>query len=291
MRTTAENGFTLATTQCILPKTVNRKQSTYLRDDDLGGLEIRFARQNPHAFPKHSHETYTFGLMEDGGAYCLGEGDDKTFLPPGRLALFNPEQIHTGIPRRNDSPTYRMFYVAPDWMRSIAGDLADGGDALPEFTGIVVNLPKAWGLLRGLTGLIHTGAGRLEKETAMYSAFAEIIAACADGVKTPEIVGPEPKAVRIAKEVLAADLDAKLSLQDVARHAGVSRFHLIRVFKQATGLSPHAFRTQQRIHHAKHLIKRGAPFAQIALETGFTDQSHFTNTFKRLTGATPGQYV
>ena len=97
--------------------------------------------------------------------------------------------------------------------------------------------------------------------------------------------------MRQAKEFLSENLDAKLSLAEVAAAVGLSRYHFLRVFKQETGLPPHAFRTQRRIDSAQRLLKRGLPFSQVALSTGFTDQSHFTNKFRQFIGATPKQYL
>ncbi len=97
--------------------------------------------------------------------------------------------------------------------------------------------------------------------------------------------------VDLAKDYLSADLDMKLSLDSVAGKIGLSRFHFIRMFKRHTGLSPHQFRIRHRIDAAKILIQKGLPLSEIALETGFSDQSHFTNTFRQSTGLTPSQYA
>jgi len=103
--------------------------------------------------------------------------------------------------------------------------------------------------------------------------------------------GRERRAVRRAKEFLSENLDTKLSLQEVAAVVGLSRYHFLRVFKKATGLPPHVFRTQQRVDTARRLLKTGMPFSQVALATGFSDQSHFTNKFRQFIGATPSQYL
>ena len=82
-----------------------------------------------------------------------------------------------------------------------------------------------------------------------------------------------------------------MSLDDLAGSVGLSRYHFLRVFKQATGMPPHAFRTQRRIDLSRKLLRQGMAFSQVALESGFSDQSHFTKRFKQFTGATPRQYV
>lgn len=106
----------------------------------------------------------------------------------------------------------------------------------------------------------------------------------------PRSGGEERRAIRLAKELLSSDWGRKISLEEVARSVGLSRYHFLRVFKKAIGLSPRGFRTQQRIEAAKVMIRHGEPFSQVALAAGFSDQSHFTNKFRQLTGATPRQY-
>jgi transcriptional regulator GlxA family with amidase domain len=95
----------------------------------------------------------------------------------------------------------------------------------------------------------------------------------------------------IAVEFLNDRLGEKISLEELANAAGLSQYHLIRVFKKSCGLTPHAYLTQQRINRASSLLKNGeTPLSEIALATGFTDQCHFTKTFRSLTGATPGRF-
>jgi AraC-like DNA-binding protein len=72
---------------------------------------------------------------------------------------------------------------------------------------------------------------------------------------------------------------------------GLSRYHLLRVFKQSTGLPPHAWRAQRRVHMARRLLSSGMSITDAALESGFADQSHLSHWFKRMVGTTPRQYL
>jgi AraC-like DNA-binding protein len=71
----------------------------------------------------------------------------------------------------------------------------------------------------------------------------------------------------------------------------MSAYHLSRVFRRRVGLPPHAYQTQVRIAHAKHLIAAGVPIPQAAQQVGFFDQSHLAYHFRRLLGYTPGAYL
>jgi AraC-like DNA-binding protein len=74
--------------------------------------------------------------------------------------------------------------------------------------------------------------------------------------------------------------------------AGVelSPYHLIKVFKDATGFPPHTWLVLERICRARHLLATGASPAQVSSAVGFADQAHLTRWFKRVTGVTPGAY-
>jgi len=65
---------------------------------------------------------------------------------------------------------------------------------------------------------------------------------------------------------------------------------MIRSFRKATGLPPHAYLRQLRVERARELLFRRMPLAEVALAAGFADQAHFTRTFKQITGTTPGRY-
>jgi AraC-like DNA-binding protein len=71
----------------------------------------------------------------------------------------------------------------------------------------------------------------------------------------------------------------------------MSRYHFVRSFKRAVGLTPHAWLLDQRIQRARHLLNQGMGLAEVALHLGFADQSHFQRAFKQRVAATPGEYL
>lgn len=102
--------------------------------------------------------------------------------------------------------------------------------------------------------------------------------------------GMAPAKLRKAIEFINANLDREqtVALGAVAEQVHMSYFHFSRVFKQSTGVSPNIYMIEQRIERAKRLLtETDLPIAEIALRVGFASQSHFTTTFRRLTGPLP----
>jgi AraC family transcriptional regulator len=80
-------------------------------------------------------------------------------------------------------------------------------------------------------------------------------------------------------------------LDELGRLVHMSAFHFARLFKASTGLPPHRFVVMRRIEHAKHLLAcADISIATIGRVVGFRAASHFTNTFRRVSGVTPSAY-
>jgi AraC family transcriptional regulator len=89
----------------------------------------------------------------------------------------------------------------------------------------------------------------------------------------------------------ALDNEEAVDLNELAGTAGVGYFHFFKAFKQSMGVSPNQYMLERRVERAKALLARTElPIADIALRVGFSSQSHFATTFRRLAGATPRVY-
>ena len=103
--------------------------------------------------------------------------------------------------------------------------------------------------------------------------------------------GLAPTARRRVLELMSARLDGHLSIDALAREAGLSPAHFARAFKESTGRAPHQHLLTLRLERARHLLdERDLSLADVALRTGFADQAHFTRFFKRQFGVTPGAF-
>lgn len=245
-----------------------------------------------HVFPKHCHESvYILGLMDDGASYCVGEEDSGSIVQSNETFMINPGQVHSGVPVSGDGVSYSLLSVDTSLMGKLASDLSEKEGSLPEFSKIVFPDIKISRKLRRLFYLLKTRRESLETETVLTDTLSDLIGRYSSTTSKPLLTGNERERILIAKEVLSSNLSEKITLSDVAEEVNLSQYYFIRLFKKKTGVSPHAYRTQQRLDAARILLKKGKGLSDTAFSTGFNDQSHFTNTFKAYLGITPGQYL
>jgi AraC family transcriptional regulator len=103
--------------------------------------------------------------------------------------------------------------------------------------------------------------------------------------------GLPPRALRRVCEYIEAHLQENISLQVLADIAGKSKHHFARAFKQSEGLPPHEYLVQHRVRRAQELLTgTNLPLAEIALASGFSDQSHCARRFRKHVGLTPSRY-
>jgi AraC-like DNA-binding protein len=100
----------------------------------------------------------------------------------------------------------------------------------------------------------------------------------------PELDTPT---VSMTRRYLLAAPGEEMSLDDLVRETGLSKYHLVHALGQTIGLPPHQFRLRMRLWRARRLLERGDTVATVAQAAGFADQSHFTSWFRRVFGFTP----
>ncbi len=92
-------------------------------------------------------------------------------------------------------------------------------------------------------------------------------------------------------DYIEANLEADISVTDLAREACFSLFHFVRAFRAAVGRPPHAYLSERRLDRAKQLLAySGASLSDVALTCRFSGQANFTKAFTRAMGMSPGRY-
>jgi AraC-like DNA-binding protein len=103
--------------------------------------------------------------------------------------------------------------------------------------------------------------------------------------------GLPPATLGRIRDYVDAHLGETIDLVSLAATADLSVYHFARSFRQSEGITPHAFILERRVAKARELLtSTRLPLSEIALETGFADQSHFARRFRQAVGVSPGQF-
>lgn len=135
-----------------------------------------------------------------------------------------------------------------------------------------------------LVDAVIAGSDRLSLEVALAEALGGLVR-----IRTTDRGRTRP--VRRAMEYLRERLAETFTLDDVAHHADLDKFHLCRAFRAQIGMPPHTYLTHLRIARAKALLRDGMRASDVAPLVGIYDQAQLTRHFRRLVGTTPGRYA
>jgi AraC-like DNA-binding protein len=240
------------------------------------------------AFGRHTHEQFGVGLIARG-AQKSASGRGMVEAGAGDIVTVNPGEVHDGTPIGDGGRSWQMLYLDPVIVGELATDIAEGRTAAAfEFSAPTVRDTRMACLFSQLFQAMtcsHAGQAGLEADQAMLLFLGGLLQ------PRDEEQRSVPGGIASARAMIDDDPAALLTLTALAREAGLSRYQFLRSFARATGLTPHAYLMQRRIHRARQLIGRGMRLAEVAAESGFSDQSHMTRLFVRSFGLAPGTYA
>jgi len=255
-------------------------------------LELLRARYTRQRFAPHAHDEFVFGMIEAGAARTLFRGAEDVHSVAS-VITFAPGEVHTGTPAVDGGWSYRMLYPSETLVRFIARE-ATGRDFAPTFDTSCVHDPGLAERIRSAHVVLESDADELQKECALVEAVGELVirhGSAPHRNSAPLARLRSAAALGRVRDLLEAEYARTVTIRELAAEAGLSTFHLIRVFRGMFGLPPYKYLEQIRIQHARRLIRRGFPLTQVVHATGFSDQSHLTRYFKRIVGVTPGSYA
>ncbi len=206
---------------------------------------------------------------------------------PGQLILLEPGETHHGEILGEGEPAH---FLALSVSTSVVQQLAERAREGIRFPRVVVDDPSLARIFASTCRILETANDELRQQSTQLAFLAQVVRRHSSSESITRQAREDPAAVRKAREYLRANLCTNVSLRRLARLVGLSRFQLIRMFNKALGMPPHAYHVQIRIDHAKKLLSLGKAASQVALDCGFSDQSHFIRHFKRIVGVTPGSF-
>jgi AraC-like DNA-binding protein len=264
-------------------------------------IELFDASFQGHPFGRHAHDAYAIGVIEQGvGGYLYRGGTEM--VPAGMLSLINPDEMHDGYAVEG-ALQYKMLYVGEAAMRDILG-LAQTQKfhlSMAQDHGHQVRraLHAVHAALHAEPTLARPPGWQLAVDTALTQMLQTVMQHHARNVVRP--AGQEPDAVRRVRHYLdelalragegsnVDETEGDVTLRTLGRLVNLRPNYLLNVFTRHVGLPPHLYWMGRRIALAKRLLAQGQRIADVSYALGFHDQAHFTRTFKKFTGVTPGR--
>ncbi|MFI6596740.1 AraC family ligand binding domain-containing protein [Nonomuraea sp. NPDC050536] len=264
-----------------------KEQAHFWRRPAVPEVDLLKARYVTHRFARHVHDSYAIGVILTGVEEFHHRGS-LLRAGEGEIVLVNPDTPHTGQAGVPGGWAYRMLYPSTDSIAALAEELGLPYGT-PYFPEQVVRDPAVAALL-GQAHLAAELGDDLAASTLVRTSFARLLSAHGAPRPTAPQAAAGAQAVREALDVLRGRLVDPPTLEDLAAEVRARPFPLLRAFKAATGLPPHAYLTQLRVRQARRLLDSGVRPAEVAAEVGFTDQAHLNRHFKRIVGVPPAAY-
>jgi AraC-like DNA-binding protein len=202
----------------------------------------------------------------------------------GSLKLKEPGEVHRDL--RVHAPfTLQGAAFAPELVAAAADAMGLRGPVHFKASGFAPG-ERATQLAYAMhDALVRDDATEIERATLVAGTLSEVVCT------SPPSSGRAPRAVRRARAFLHDTLAGRITLDDLAEHAELDKFHLVRAFRSEVGLPPYEYLTYLRVSHARELLRRGARVAEAAQAVGFYDESQLHRHFRRIVGVPPGVYA
>ena len=249
------------------------------------------------ALRPHFHSGYIVGYLFSGRYHCRLRDKQHLEYKPRDIALLNPGEVHQDFSSKHERD-YLTLNIQERLFSSGLQDFRSPARTLPSF--FLPRLEPDPQLDQIFNGLRHAVDGNgLEREYEIRSLVANLALYLSDQFsQTPrhnEKADLEKATtrweIRRAMEFLRDTYTQHIDYDRLSKTVGLGKYYFERVFKKATGLSPHQFVIQLRVERAKQLLgSTSKSMVDISMELGFFDQSHFTNAFKNFTGTSPRAY-
>ena len=253
------------------------------------GVETVHGEQMGHEFPRHTHRSLGIGLVEQGKRIFRCRGEELA-ATPGQIFIIPPQVAHTC--RSGAAPhTYRLLMVTPDVLAVILADFSHKDKSPSYFKRLLLDDTILFENLLSLHRLLDSDESLFYKQSTLLPLVGAIVAQCVDAADAPPTSAKQQETIARVKSFMDDHYADDFSLADLASRAHFSPYHFLRLFTACTGIPPHLYQQQVRIRQAKSKLLQGASLSETAVETGFGDQSHFSNVFKKMVGITPGEYV
>lgn len=235
---------------------------------------------------EEQHDRFCMAVVLEG-TFGYRSSHGSSTLAPGAILLGNPGDCFECDHEHSVGDRCLSFHLDPDFYEGVLASMPGAKRLRLERPALPPDAKRVRLLVAADTARDAPGA----LEEIAYELAATVTADLTDAL--PKRSPPRRNAKRVQElaQWIEREVDEPLSLALLARHAGMSPYHLLREFKREIGITPHQFILLLRLRRAAGLLRHCTDSVlSIALASGFADLSEFTRRFRRLLGTTPGKF-
>lgn len=264
---------------------MTKTEKTVFYDEKLG-IELYRFKSIVQPFPNHLHNYYVIGLIENGERKLFCKNREYT-VRKGDILLFNPNDTHGCMQTGNGAFDYSGINIPKKVMMSLVRDITTQVCEL-HFSQNVIRDNELKLYLETFISAFTENGRDFEKEE-MFLTVLSLLITHYGMLAEKDISDLNVQTNRICLYI-NRHYKEHISLDDLSNYSNLSKSTLLRAFTKTKGITPYRYLQSVRIEKAKALLENGIPPAEAALESGFSDQSHFTNFFNMYIGISPAAY-
>ncbi len=251
----------------------------------LPGVEFWSVRDSMRHWAMH-HDTFTASLVAGKpsmNATWSYRGREQA-VSAGHMQLMEPGEAHvtTSV---SEPASFFVIWWHPSVLAQAAESLGVSGDVHLRFS--QTNHPGLLASFRGLLAGVQHSQDPSFIEQQFLDSTQQLLELCSERRPQSRPKGSHPAIAKVRAR-LHDEFAESLSLESLAREVGLSKFHVARCFKEATGVPPHQYQKLLRLQHARRQIELGLCVRETAALCGFADESHLSRSFRNWLGVSPG---
>ena len=266
-------------------------QFEFWQDRRMPYVEARRSCSSRICYKAHSHPTFSIGAIDVGNSNFQSSFSLPKTISAGTLVLVPAHVEHSCNPLPMQEWSYQMLHLDMVWLKQWFGEFQQEGLEfhLPLYKPLIIQEPLLYQAFCDMNQILFDSQRLIfEKEQAIIHCLTKLL--------LPNVVLESIEKSKYLQEdflfliKIITSSEYFMSLEELAQRVGLSRYAIIRLFKNNVGLTPHAYQLNLKINQARELLKQETSLADLAVNLGFSDQSHFHKAFKAHTGVTPRQF-
>ncbi len=239
----------------------------------LDGIEIKSATFINKTFPLHFHQNWSLAYIQLGNENISFNHTD-IMLNKGALILIPPYSLHKNWGSKNSAWTYKAIYINND-----------------VIVDVVKKINADYSYLASMPYFVTYCYDKFDiSEESVFKVLESLFLDALNNDSPVLTQKADCESFNDLLNYISTNYNKPITLDTLEQEFKINKYNLQKSFKKKLGLTPWEYQTAIRIENSKQLFYSHISLVEIALESGFYDQSHFTHSFKKYVGVTPGDY-